>query len=83
MTTDFLMGFSRSLVAQLVAEEQLEVSTHVDSVVVYLASRLGSLGEGKSLLSSVERALLDCPDVDEIYFDLDGLKEIVEGLGPR
>ncbi len=79
--TDFLFGFARALVERLAAEGLLDIADGSQgAVAAYLATYLANLNEGKSLLSSIEHALLACPEVDELYFDLDALKSVVEDL---
>ena len=79
--SDFLRGFSRALIEQLERDGKVELAEGASvRVVHYLAHHLASLGEGRSLLSSVEQALLACDDVVELYFDLEELKAVVEDL---
>jgi len=83
MSTPFLFGFAQALVDRLLAEELLLVQEGSrDRVVVYLGNYLGKVARGGSLLSSVDAAFLACPEVEEVFVDLEGLKAIVEDLGP-
>ncbi len=83
MSTSFLMGFSEALIDRLLAEGLLEVAPGGrDRVVIYVANYLGTVARGGSLLSSVEAALLGCDAVEELYADLDQLKDLVEDLKP-
>ena len=81
MSTPFLVRFAESLVGRLLAAGLLELrpGAAVD-VVSFLAERLAEAPSGSSLLSTVEKALLACPDVIELYADLDTLKAEVEAL---
>ncbi|MEQ1505330.1 MAG: hypothetical protein ABMB14_24070 [Myxococcota bacterium] len=80
--TPFLAGFAEAVVRRLVAEGSLEVSAGgEDQVVWFVANWLGTNGPGNSLLSTLEAALLACPEVDELYADLDRLKAVVDDLG--
>ena len=79
--SDFLRGFSRALVYRLQRAERIElVDGSTERVILHLTHHLGTLPEGRSLLSSVEQGLLACGDVIELYFDLEELKDIVEDL---
>lgn len=81
MSTSFLLGFSRALIARLSADGLIEIADdQVPRVEVYLTNYLDTRARGHSLLSSVEAALLSCPEVDELYTDLEQLKELVEDL---
>ena len=83
MSTPFLMGFADALITRLVAAGLLEVAAgQQPRVVLYVANYLGTTARGGSLLSSVEAALLACPEVDELFADLEQLKDIVEDLEP-
>ncbi len=75
------MGFSRAVVERLVREGQIElVASSEERVVQFVAAALGGAHEGSSLISTLARALLACPDVDELYLDNVGLKELVGDL---
>lgn len=81
VSTPFLTQFSFALVSTLLAKELLEVvSGREKHVVRYLAAYLHEKGKGNSLLSTVEKALLQCDDVDEFYADQETMKGIVETL---
>ena len=81
MSTPFLSQFSFALVSALLAKELLEVLPGREkSVVRHLATFLHEQGKGNSLLSTVEKAFLQCDDVEEFYADQDTLKAIVETL---
>ena len=49
-------------------------------VVQFLATYLHENGKGNSLLSTVEKALIRCDDVEEYYGDQETLKGVVETL---
>ena len=81
MSTPFLMSFSMALVARLERERLLELALgQRERVVIYVANYLDTIARGGSLLSNVEAALLACPEVEELYADIDELKRIVEDL---
>jgi hypothetical protein len=81
MSTPFLTQFSGSLVADLMAQDLLDVKTgHHAEVVSYLAAYLHKNRAGRSLLSTVEAGLITCGDVEEFYADQQTLKGIVETL---
>jgi hypothetical protein len=80
--TPFLTRFSERLVVRLVAEGAVEIAElDRDRVVLFVANWLGTRARGGSLLSNVEAALLACPEVGELYADLDRLKAVVDDLG--
>ncbi|MEN0064771.1 MAG: hypothetical protein AAGA48_21680 [Myxococcota bacterium] len=82
MSSTFLLGFSQAVVDQLRARTWVELREgSADRVVSYIAQRLSESREGSSLISTLERALLACPDVEELYADLDSLKDLVDELG--
>ena len=71
MSTPFLMGFTQTLIPRLIDEGLVAVApSNVERVEVYLANYLGQVARGGSLLSSVDAALLACPEVEEVFFDL-------------
>lgn len=81
MSTPFLTGFANALVVTLLERDLLEVQAEQGGRVVrYLADHLGTHARGGSLLSNVEAALLSCPEVEELYADIDSLKVVVEDL---
>ena len=81
MSTPFLLGFAAALVEALLEQELLEVHEGREREVVrYVAEWLGTKARGGSLVSSTARALVECPDVDEIYADNDQLKALMETL---
>lgn len=82
MSSTFLHGFAQAVVTKLVADNLLEcVAQEQPSVVVFVATELARPGKGRSLISSLERALLACPSVDELYADFDAIKRAVDALG--
>jgi hypothetical protein len=84
MSTPFLVGFAQGVVTTLLAEKLIDIARDGEvRTVMFVANYLGTTGQGTSLLSSLEKALLLCPEVDELYADLDTLKVIVEGLKHR
>lgn len=81
MSTPFLVGFAEALISALLAERLVDLEPGGEvRAVLFVANWLGTVGQGTSLLSSVEKALLQCPEVHELYADLDTLKVVVEGL---
>lgn len=81
MSSPFLATFSERVVLRLLEDRLIEIPRgDVDRAVLFVANWLGGLEPGASLLSSLERALLACPEVEEVFVDLDGLKRIVDGL---
>ena len=81
MSTTFLTDFPIALVARLLASDLLEVSQGRElQTAQFLARFLRDNGKGSSLLSTVEKALLKCNDVEEFYADQETLKGIIETL---
>jgi len=75
------MGFSQAVIDALRERELAELRAgRALDVVAYVARRLDEAREGSSLISSLEAALLACPDVEELYADLDELKDVVDDL---
>jgi hypothetical protein len=81
MSTPFLERFAHALVERLLAEGLLEIREGAEHLVgVALAAHLGGVGEGGQLLTEVDRGLIACADVEELYADLEQLKELVQDL---
>ncbi len=81
MSTPFLTQFSEALVHRMVQVEQLELQPGSTAAVVrFLAAALFAARQGSSLISTVERALIACPQVVELYADIEGIKAIVDDL---
>jgi hypothetical protein len=82
MSTPFLDAFSRALVQRLVDDGQLVVAEGaLGPVAVYLAEDLAKDQPGRSLVSSVSRALLACPSVEDLFASDDAIKAAIETLG--
>lgn len=82
MTTPFMMRFAESVVDRLVAENLAELAPGGRAAAVtFVAGFLATSAQGGSLISGLEHALLACPDVLELYADLDRLKQLVDDLG--
>lgn len=82
--TPFLTGFAESVLKRLLDDRAVELSPTAESedrAALFLANWLATRPQGSSLLSSLEAGLLACPEVNELYADLDGLKAIVDDLG--
>lgn len=82
MSSPFLHTFVESVVVALVDREELVLVGERQVVVAFVAERLGTAGEGRSLISTLGAALVACPEVDELYADDDRLKELVTDM-PR
>ena len=81
MSTSFLAGFADTVVRRLVDEGAIEVSPGAsERVVWFVANWLDTRARGGSLLSHLEAALLACPEVVEIFADIDRLKAVVDDL---
>jgi len=81
VSSTFLNDFSLALVARLLAGDLLEVTRGREKHTArFVAEFLHKHGKGSSLLSTVEKALLQCTDVEEFYADQETLKGIVETL---
>ena len=82
MSHPFLERFVTRVIDALLREEALEIQAGTrDAVVRDVATRLGTLGEGYSLISSLSKALLSCDAVEELYVDDQELKRIVGEMG--
>ena len=80
MSSPFLVGFSRAVLDALQREDLVEVREgRRDHAARYVAGHLASVERG-SLISSLARGLIACPDIDELYADDDRLKQIVTDL---
>ena len=81
MSTPFLVGFTRAIVARILAERLLDVTWGGEErVVQFVAGELATVPHGGSLISSLARALIRCPDVQELYADDTQLKGLVQDL---
>ncbi len=81
MSTPFLTQFAQSMVDRLLSEQLVEIELGSrPNVVVHVAAHLGGVGSGGSLISEMDRALLTCDDVVELYADAEQLKELVVDL---
>ena len=81
MSSTFLNQFAEAWVSRLLVADLLELRKGREIATArHLADYLHQNGKGRSLLSTVEQALLKCDDVIEFYADQDTLKDIVETL---
>lgn len=81
MSTPFLVGFSRALLADLLGRGLIEVVPgRQDRVILYVAEYLASAPQGASLVSSLTKAYLSSPDVVEVFADDAELKQAIEDL---
>jgi hypothetical protein len=80
LSTPFLTNFANKVIHRLDSEELIELSAPREEVIAFVASHLGALSKGRSLISELVNALLECPGVDELYADDDALKECLEDL---
>lgn len=81
MASSFLSGFTRIVVGRLLEQGLIEVSEGTKAeVVAWVAARLASPGPTPSLVSTLSRALLSCPHVEELYADDEELKELITDL---
>jgi hypothetical protein len=95
VSTPFLAAFAERVIGRLLAENLVQIASGdspvagagaadraaTDRTILFVANWLGSRAPGSSLLSSLEAALLACPEVVEVFVDLDGLKKLVDDLG--
>ena len=81
MSTPFLVGFTREIVARLLAEGLLDVTWGGEERVIrFVAGELAAVPPGGSLITSLARSLIRCPDVQELYADDERLKGLVQDL---
>ena len=82
MSTPFMMRFAEQVVDRLVAEKLAEIAPGGRAAAVtFVAAFLATSAQGGSLISGLEQALLKCPEVLELYADVDRLKQLVDDLG--
>lgn len=83
MSTPLLFGFSRAVVARLVAAELLLLRPDADEtdVAAFLATALAARPALSGLTSSVSAALIACPLVEELFCDDPELQALVNELG--
>jgi hypothetical protein len=82
VSTPFLASFAESVVTRLIDDRLVEIAPGAHGrTVLFVANWLGTNARGGSLLSGLEAALLACPEVVELYADLERLKAIVDDLG--
>ncbi len=83
MSSPFLLAFVEAVVGRLVQHDRIEIADgRQDEVVRVVAARLGSAGQGESLISTMSAALIACDAVEELWADDTELKELVTDL-PR
>jgi len=83
MSTPFLRRFSTTVVTRMRAEGLLVVGPAGEApVIAYVANALGS-ERHVSLVSTVSRALIACPDVEEVYGDDGDIKAIIDDMDAR
>lgn len=84
MSTTYLYRFSAVVVRRLIDDQRLEVTLgREEEVARFVADALTRAREGSSLISTLTRALLASPDVEELYADEDELKELINDLGAQ
>jgi hypothetical protein len=82
VSTPFLYRFSVIVVRRLLQGDRLEVvQGREEQVVRHVADALTQAREGSSLVSTLTRALLASPDVEELFADEDELRELINDLG--
>ena len=81
MSTPFLTGFVTRVVVALLAGGHLEVVPGSEErVIAFVAGKLSSSSQGSQLIDSLSRALIVCPEVEELFIDDDDLKELITEL---
>lgn len=81
MSTPFLVGFAERVVDRLLADDLVVLASGGrTAAVLFVAEFLATTAQGGSLISGLEQALIRCPQVDELYADLDRLKQLVDDL---
>ncbi|MEZ4318260.1 MAG: hypothetical protein R3F61_12190 [Myxococcota bacterium] len=81
MSSPFLVAFVEAVVGRLLDRGDLEIADgETDAVVHAVAARLGTAGQGESLVSTLSKALLACEAVEELYADDMDLKELITDL---
>lgn len=83
LSTPFLERFAYHLLERLVREGRVDLPpASFDAAVADLSGRLVTRDHA-SLVSTVERALLANPHIEELYTDVDELREIITTLPPQ
>jgi hypothetical protein len=78
-----MISFAEALVERLEREGLLVlVPGGRERAVLFLGNRLSMVSQGGSLLSGIDQAFLLCAEVDEVFYELDDLKQAVEDLRP-
>ena len=81
MSTPFLTGFATRILRELLAAGHIEIVPGSEpQVVAFLAAGLHGLSQGNQLVSSLVKALIACPEVEEFYLDNEALKDVITGL---
>jgi hypothetical protein len=74
------LGFSAALVDALVLRGDIVVHDR-EPTVRFVADVLGAAKPHSSVVLLVEKALLDCAEVEEVFADTEGLKSAIDDLG--
>ncbi|MBN2801083.1 MAG: hypothetical protein JXX28_18235 [Deltaproteobacteria bacterium] len=81
MSSDFLTGFTRLLIARLLSAGLVEIREGSEGAIAgFVGAALARGGEYGSLVSGVTRALIACPEVEELYATDEELKELINDL---
>jgi hypothetical protein len=82
--TPFLLGFARAVVDRLRAGGDLVLVDDAkgEEVARFVADFLGDLRVHSQLVSGLSQALVECPDVEELFADDDRLQLLITDL-PR
>lgn len=82
MATPFLHAFAFGLVTRLVEREELLIEDGtINDVIATLASDLSKAREGRSLISTVSKSLIDCPHVEDLFADNDTIGTLITDMG--
>lgn len=83
MSAPFLVRFVDQIVTHLEAHDEIElVPGRRADVVREVGGRLGTLGKGAQLITSLSKALIEHDGVEELFIDDEELKERVGELDP-
>ena len=81
MSTPFLLRFVDQVLKSLEGKDEIELVAGRRSVLVQeVAAALATAGQGKQLVSSLSRALVTSPHVEELYLDDEELKDRIGDL---
>ena len=84
MGSPFLLAFSDAVITALLQRKQLELNTDDPRALIReVAEALSGAKQGSSLISTLSKALISSPDVEELWADDETLKELITDLDAK